>query len=140
VLDDLLVNVVLVMFAQLVGAQPEDYVAILLIGRMVESWSHANVDIGFGRVGDRLLVNPRYHRLHHALANPAEPHIHDHNFAPVFPIWDILFGTAIFDHKHRPTGVDSDAIDADNKTGWLGQQVRVFGRFLVALVPKISRA
>jgi sterol desaturase/sphingolipid hydroxylase (fatty acid hydroxylase superfamily) len=107
---------------------------------MVESWSHANVDIGFGRVGDRLLVNPRYHRLHHALANPAEPHIHDHNFAPVFPIWDILFGTAIFDHKHRPTGVDSDAIDADNKTGWLGQQVRVFGRFLVALVPKISRA
>ena len=113
---------------------------MLFRSRMIESWSHANVDMGFGRIGDRLLVSPRYHRLHHSLANPAEPHIHDHNFAPVFPIWDILFGTAIFDRRHRPTGVDDDVIDADNNTGWLGQQVRVFGRFFSALLPRFSRA
>ena len=140
VLDDLMVNVVLALFSQFVGVQPEDYVLILMVGRMIESWSHANVDMGFGRIGDRLLVSPRYHRLHHSLANPAEPHIHDHNFAPVFPIWDILFGTAIFDRRHRPTGVDDDVIDADNNTGWLGQQVRVFGRFFSALLPRFSRA
>ena len=109
-----------------------------MIGRLIESWSHANVDMSFGRLGERLLVGPRFHRLHHALANPDEPHIHDHNFAPVFPIWDILFGTAIYDGKHRPTGVDDPLIDADNGRGWVAQQVTVFGRFVRALVAALQ--
>ena len=110
IVDDLLMTLALVLFAQFVGVQPDDYILILMIGRLIESWSHANVDMSFGRVGERLLVGPRFHRLHHALASPDERHIQDHNFAPVFPIWDILFGTAIYDGKHRPTGVD-DPVD-----------------------------
>ena len=140
IVDNLLTTVALVIFAQFVGVQPEDYVLILMIGRLIESWSHANVDMSFGRVGERLIVGPRFHRLHHALANPDERHIQDHNFAPVFPIWDMLFGTAIYDTKPRPTGVDNPLIDADNGRGWVSQQVTVFGRFLRALVPRISRA
>ena len=136
ILDDFLVTLVLVMFAQLVGVQPDDYVLILMVGRLIESWSHANVDVGFGW----LVVGPRFHRLHHALASADERHIHDHNFAPVFPIWDVLFGTAMYDTKVRPTGVDDSRIDADNDLGWLGQQVSVFGRFLRALLPRITRA
>jgi len=88
-----------------------------------------------------LLVSPRFHRLHHALASPSERHIHDHNFAPVFPIWDILFGTAIYDGKYRPTGVDDPRVDRDNGRGWIAQQVTVLGRFLLALVPdRLRRA
>jgi sterol desaturase/sphingolipid hydroxylase (fatty acid hydroxylase superfamily) len=133
VLDDFLVTLVLVVFSQFVGVQPDDYVLILMVGRLVESWSHANVDMSFGRIGEKLLVGPRFHRLHHALADPSEPHVHDHNFAPVFPIWDILFGTAIYRHKQRPTGVDDPTVDADNGRGWLVQQVSVFGRFIAAI-------
>jgi sterol desaturase/sphingolipid hydroxylase (fatty acid hydroxylase superfamily) len=133
VFDDLLVTLVLVVFSQIVGVQPDDYVLILMVGRLIESWSHANVDLGFGRIGEKLIVGPRFHRLHHALASPAERHIHDHNFAPVFPIWDILFGTAIYEHKRRPTGVDDPVVDADNGRGWLAQQVSVFGRFIAAI-------
>ncbi len=133
VLDDLLVTLVLVVFSQIVGVQPDDYVLILMVGRLIESWSHANVDMGFGRIGEKLIVGPRFHRLHHALASPAERHIHDHNFAPVFPIWDILFGTAIYERKRRPTGVDDPVIDADNGRGWLAQQASVFGRFIAAI-------
>ena len=133
VLDDLLVTLVLVVFSQIVGVQPDDYVLILMIGRLIESWSHANVEMGFGRIGEKLIVGPRFHRLHHALASPAERHVHDHNFAPVFPIWDILFGTAIYDRKERPTGVDDPTVDADNGRGWLVQQVSVFGRFIAAI-------
>ncbi|MBN8643707.1 MAG: sterol desaturase family protein, partial [Planctomycetes bacterium] len=110
IVDDLLMTLALALFSQFVGVQPGDYILILMVGRLVESWSHANVDMSFGRVGEKLLVGPRFHRLHHALASPAERHIHDHNFAPVFPIWDILFGTAIYDGKHRPTGVDDPAV------------------------------
>lgn len=135
IVDDLLVNLVLAVFAQFVGVQPDDFVLILILGRLIESWSHANVDMSFGRLGARLLVAPRFHRLHHARADAREPHIHDHNFAPVFPIWDVLFGTARFDAGSRPTGVDDVAIDADNGRGWLAQQVRVFRRFVVALMP-----
>lgn len=140
VIDDLLVTLALVVFSQLVGVQPGEYVVILMIGRLVESWSHANVDMGFGWLGDRLLVGPRFHRLHHALANPDEQHIHDHNFAPVFPIWDILFGTAIYDGRNRPTGVADPMVDADNGRGWVVQQVTVFCRFARALMPKLRRA
>jgi sterol desaturase/sphingolipid hydroxylase (fatty acid hydroxylase superfamily) len=127
ILDDFLVTLVV---------QPDDYVLILMVGRLIESWSHANVDMGFGW----LLVGPRFHRLHHALASAQELRIHDHNFAPVFPIWDVLFGTAMYDTKVRPTGVDDSRIDADNNRGWLGQQVTVFGRFLRALRPRFTRA
>jgi sterol desaturase/sphingolipid hydroxylase (fatty acid hydroxylase superfamily) len=140
ILDDLLVNLVLAVFAQFVGVQPDDFVLILLLGRLVESWSHANVDMSFGRLGARLLVAPRFHRLHHARADMREPHIHDHNFAPVFPIWDMLFGTARFDAQPRPTGVDNAEVDADNGRGWIGQQLRVFKRFMVALTPLRLRA
>jgi sterol desaturase/sphingolipid hydroxylase (fatty acid hydroxylase superfamily) len=139
ILDDLLITLALVVFAQFVGVQPDDYVLILMIGRLIESWSHANVGVSFGRLGERLVVGPRFHRLHHALATPDERHIQDHNFAPVLPIWDILFGTAIYDGKTRPTGVDDPAVDADNGRGWLVQQVAVFGRFLRALAPRFMR-
>jgi len=67
VLDDFLITLALVLFSQMVGVQPGEYVSILMVGRLVESWSHANVDMSFGRVGERLLVGPRFHRLHHAL-------------------------------------------------------------------------
>jgi len=135
IFDDLLVNLVLAVFAQFVGVQPDDFVLILIFGRLVESWSHANVDMSFGRLGARLLVAPRFHRLHHARADAREPHIHDHNFAPVFPIWDVLFGTARFGANSRPTGVDDAGVDADNGRGWIGQQVRVFRRFVAAVTP-----
>jgi sterol desaturase/sphingolipid hydroxylase (fatty acid hydroxylase superfamily) len=136
ILDDLLVNLVLAVFAQFVGVLPEDFIFILVVGRLIESWSHVSINISFGRIGQRFLVSPRFHRLHHALANPSEPRIHDHNFAPVFPIWDILFGTARFDKAARPTGVDDAAIDADNGRGWLGQQAAGFRRFAAALVSR----
>lgn len=139
VLDDTLITLALVLFSQFVGVQPGEYVTILLVGRLIESWSHANVDMRFGWLGERLLVGPRFHRLHHALASPEERHIHDHNFAPVFPIWDILFGTAIYDGKNRPTGVDDASVDADNGRGWIAQQVTVLGRFVRAIVPRLRR-
>ena len=133
ILDDLFSNVVLVVFSQLVGVQPDDYVLILMVGRLIESWSHANVDMSFGHIGEKILVGPRFHRLHHALADRQDPHIHDHNFAPVLPVWDILFGTAKFGVPIRPTGVDDPAVDADNGKGWAAQQFYVLKRFIAAI-------
>jgi sterol desaturase/sphingolipid hydroxylase (fatty acid hydroxylase superfamily) len=50
-----------------------------------------------------LLNSPQYHRCHHSFA----PHVIDKNLAPMFPLWDIAFGTC---HKpapgeYEPTGL-----------------------------------
>ena len=47
----------------------------------------------------------------------------------------MLFGTARFGDAQRPTGVDDAEIDADNRRGWLGQQMWVFRRFVAVLAP-----
>ncbi|HTR87098.1 MAG TPA: sterol desaturase family protein [Reyranella sp.] len=138
ILDNLLVTLVLAVFSQIVGVQPADYVSILVVGRLIESWSHANVDIAFGRPLRWLLVSPRFHRLHHAMAGPAEAHIHDHNFAAVLPVWDVLFGTALYDRQLRPTGVPAPEIDADNGRGWFSQQVAGIRRLSTALFPFLA--
>jgi sterol desaturase/sphingolipid hydroxylase (fatty acid hydroxylase superfamily) len=52
---------------------------------------HANTRISFGPL-DYVLASPRFHRVHHSLA---ENH-HDKNFASFFPFLDLLFGTAYF--------------------------------------------
>jgi sterol desaturase/sphingolipid hydroxylase (fatty acid hydroxylase superfamily) len=140
VLDDLIVGAMMAVFAVLVGVQPTEFVGILVASRLLESFSHVNAAIGFGRIGEKLLVSPRYHRLHHALANKEEPHIHDHNYAAVLPIWDILFGTAIFERDRlRPTGVDDAEVDRDNGRGWIGQQAAGLVRFVRAMLPLPQR-
>jgi sterol desaturase/sphingolipid hydroxylase (fatty acid hydroxylase superfamily) len=52
--------------------------------------THANIRLGFGPFW-WLLVSPNYHRIHHSL----EPGHIDKNFVGWFPIWDIVFGTAV---------------------------------------------
>ena len=97
-LDDLLRDAVFVLVALAVGVPPGQFVAVVAVTQLVESLSHANVRLDFGRLGSRLLVGPRFHRLHHAIglghesAGPGS--LGGHNFAVLFPLWDLLFGTA----------------------------------------------
>ena len=68
-------------------------VNIAILSLIPFAWNylaHANVDLGFGPLW-WLLVSPNYHRVHHSLA----PEHIDRNFANWFPIWDIVFGTAV---------------------------------------------
>jgi len=54
-------------------------------------------------------VGPRFHRLHHAIGLGHEGHLPGTlggcNFAVLFPVWDIVFGTARFGHGYEPTGI-----------------------------------
>jgi sterol desaturase/sphingolipid hydroxylase (fatty acid hydroxylase superfamily) len=68
-------------------------VEIAILSLLPFTWlyfTHANINLGFGPLW-WLLVSPNYHRVHHSLA--AE-HI-DRNFVNWFPVWDIVFGTAV---------------------------------------------
>jgi sterol desaturase/sphingolipid hydroxylase (fatty acid hydroxylase superfamily) len=80
--------------------EPSQYILLVSLSRMLQSLQHANVRIHFGRLGEYLLVSPRFHRTHHAIGLGHESRgrnsLGGHNFAVLFPIWDVLFRTAHF--------------------------------------------
>jgi sterol desaturase/sphingolipid hydroxylase (fatty acid hydroxylase superfamily) len=108
-LDDVLRDAVFVAVALGVGIGPGQFVAVVACTQLLESLSHANVRLAFGPVLGRLLVSPAYHRLHHRIglghesAGPGT--LGGHNFAVLFPVWDLLFRTWRMDGRYEPTGV-----------------------------------
>lgn len=134
-LDDLLRDCLLVVVAQLIGVAPGQFVAIVAIAQLSESLQHANLRLSFGRIGERLWISPRFHRLHHSigighesqaqtsLSNGRSPALGGHNFGVLLPWWDMLFGTVNFDDRYDPTGV-RDQVEAgrDYGRGFWSQQ------------------
>jgi len=128
-LDDFLEAMIFAVVGILIGVSPADYVLLVMIGNLLQNFSHANVRIRFGPVLDKLLVDPRYHRLHHMRVDPERPNLHNCNFGQVFPLWDILFGTARYGIAPRPTGVGDPRVDHDNELGIVAQQIEALRRF-----------
>jgi len=108
-LDDMLRDGLIVIVAQLIGVAPAQFVAIVVITQLSESFQHANVRIWFGSVGERLWVSPRFHRLHHSIGLGHESNgqgtLGGANFGVLLPWWDILCKTANFEQRYDPTGV-----------------------------------
>ena len=113
-LDDLLRDAIIVVVAQCIGVAPGQFVVIVALTQLSENLHHANLRLWFGRLGERLWVSPRFHRLHHAIGighesapaqRPGAPVLGGHNFGVLLPWWDMLFGTANFERRYDPTGV-----------------------------------
>lgn len=138
-LDSLIVDILIVQIGHAIGVAPGQFVAAVAVSQLVENLSHANVRLGFGWLGSRLLVSPRFHRTHHAIglghesAGPGT--LGGHNFSVLFPVWDMLFGTARFDGRFEPTGIRDQLPEAggrDYGRGFWAQQrlglLRLVGR------------
>jgi sterol desaturase/sphingolipid hydroxylase (fatty acid hydroxylase superfamily) len=136
-LDDVLRDTLLVILAQLVGVPPGQFVAIVAFTQLSESLQHANLRLSFGRLGERLWISPRYHRVHHSIGIGHERRgrgtLGGHNFGVLLPWWDMLFGTADFDHQPTSTGI-RDQVEQGRDYGrgfwsqqWLGLK-RLAGR------------
>ncbi len=128
-LDDVIRECLFVLLAQVIGIPPGQYVAIVAITQIFENFQHANVRIGFGAIGERLVVSPRFHRLHHGIGIGHESIAHGkvvlggHNFSILFPWWDMIFGTANFDKRFDATGIrDQVEQGRDYGTGFWNQQ------------------
>jgi sterol desaturase/sphingolipid hydroxylase (fatty acid hydroxylase superfamily) len=140
-LDDVLHDVIVVVVAQLVGVGPGQFIALVALAQLSENLHHANLRVWFGRIGERLWVSPRFHRLHHSIglghetAGPST--LGGHNFGVLLPWWDMLFRTANFELRFDPTGI-RDQVEPGPKgvrdygegfwrQQWLGL-TRLFGR------------
>ena len=136
-LDDLLRDSLLVLVAQIIGVAPGQFVALVALTQLSESLQHANLRLAFGRWGERLWVSPRFHRLHHSIGLGHERRgsgsMGGHNFGVLLPWWDVLLGTANFEHRFDPTGI-RDQVEQGRDYGrgfwsqqWLGLK-RLAGR------------
>ena len=130
VLDDVIAALWFGGIALLIGVPPGQFPVIVLILRLAESLSHANVRLDYGRVGERLLVSPRFHRLHHA---PLSAGAQGRNYAVLLPVWDWVFGTGDFRRGvFPPTGTPEEP-EALASGGWLRQQAVGLRRMVGAI-------
>ena len=120
--DDLITSAVVALVALAIGVPSNQYVTIIIAGRMIESLSHVNARVSFGWLGERLLVSPRFHRAHHAIGVGHEGQYQGCNFAVLFPLWDVLFRTANFTSAWEPTGIRDQLDGRDYGLGFWRQQ------------------
>lgn len=84
---------------------PTPTVVYSIVG-ILAAWNfiaHSNIKLGFGPLTP-VLVGPQLHRIHHSIYRQH----HDTNFASLFPIWDVIFGTYYHPKpdEYPPTGID----------------------------------
>jgi sterol desaturase/sphingolipid hydroxylase (fatty acid hydroxylase superfamily) len=136
-IDDVLRGLLFAVLAIIIGVEPAQFLALVALSQLSESFQHANLRVWFGPVGERLWVSPRFHRLHHSIGIGHESHgrttLGGHNFGVLLPWWDMLFGTANFELRYDATGV-RDQVEEHRDYGegfwmqqWLGVK-RLFGR------------
>jgi len=141
ILDDVLALAWSGTLAMFIGVPPDQYPLVLIGFRLVESLSHTNVRLKFGRFGALVLVGPHYHRVHHSIEHAAAPFDGSRgcNFAVILPVWDVIFGTRRRDGAAYPgTGVASLTGSAV-RCGYLRHQWEGFRRLGAALARLVDR-
>ncbi|MES2532617.1 MAG: sterol desaturase family protein [Pseudomonadota bacterium] len=115
-LDDVIHDTIIVIVAQLIGVAPGQFIALVALMQLSESLQHANLRVGFGAIGERLWISPRFHRLHHSIGLGHESRgastLGGHNFGVLLPWWDMLFRTVNFETRYDPTGI-RDQVEPD---------------------------
>lgn len=103
-LDSLIIDAVKAAVALAIGVEPAQFVGLVIAARVLQSLQHANLTWSFGPLG-HVLVSPLFHRVHHAIGVGHEGRRYGCNFAVLFPLWDIVFGTADYRVAIEPTGI-----------------------------------
>ena len=133
-IDGFIQSMILAVVGLVMGVDPDEFAWLMLMGELVQNLSHANTRLGFGRLFERVFVDPKFHRLHHMLVDPERPKLHNCNYGQVFSIWDVIFGTALYGEPPRPTGVGDPVVDHDNELTLLGLHIYSTKRFLAVVL------
>jgi sterol desaturase/sphingolipid hydroxylase (fatty acid hydroxylase superfamily) len=132
-LDDFLGALWFGVVALLIGVPPLQFPLLVLLLRLLESFSHANVRLSYGWLGERVLISPRFHRAHHGVLAAGQRSC---NYGAILPVWDVVFGTADFSRDYVRTG-DPSAPDEMASGGYLQQQVAGLRRLLRPPAPAL---
>lgn len=129
-LDDLIRDLAFALLAVVIGVPPEQFVALIIASRVVQSLQHANLRWRWPGPLEAVLVSPSFHRLHHAIGYGHEGPARGVNFAVLFPVWDLLFRTADWRAGFVPTGIRDQLDGRDYGRGFWSQQLRAVQRWV----------
>jgi sterol desaturase/sphingolipid hydroxylase (fatty acid hydroxylase superfamily) len=138
-LDSLLKSLWFGTIGLLLGVPSEEFVLIIIILQAIEALSHTNTRLHFGKLGRYLLVSPHFHRLHHAMHIGHSGKNNGCNFATLFPLWDVLFGTARFEMAYPETGIADQLSGRNYGESFFGQQVQGIRLMFSGLLPAFLR-
>jgi sterol desaturase/sphingolipid hydroxylase (fatty acid hydroxylase superfamily) len=93
----------------LLGFSPVALAVLAPLNLVHASLVHANLDWDFGPFR-YVLASPVFHRWHHV---DEDAEAHDKNFAPTFPILDVIFGTFYMPEGKRPQGFGVEGAPAE---------------------------
>ena len=124
------------LIALAIGVPPVQFVVLVALTNFAQSVQHANIRIDFGRVLERLIVSPSFHRRHHAIGYGHEGLTYGCNFGVLFPWWDMLFGSASWNRAIEPTGIRDQLEGERYGEGFFEQHWLAFVRIARRLAPK----
>ena len=109
--DDILRSLVFATVALIIGIEPSQFILLHALNRLLQSWQHGSYAREFKWL-KYIIVTPKFHRYHHAIRLgyelPGKPGVLGGcNFGVLFPWWDMIFSTAVFEERFFPTGVES---------------------------------
>jgi len=97
----------------LLGFSPAAFIALAPFNFAMACLAHANLSWTFGPFR-YVIVSPMFHRWHHAIVEGSQ----SRNYAPNFPVWDLMFGTF-----HMPVGETPKAYGAPQVPPHFLQQI-----------------
>ena len=87
--------------------------AYLLFYSLANTYQHVSHDLTLGWL-DKIIVNPAYHRLHHAVGSHS-------NFGNTLTIWDVVFRTASWPASHKAPDVEIGIGDGPEPYGFAAE-------------------
>ncbi|GLU31435.1 sterol desaturase family protein [Trinickia caryophylli] len=135
-LDDVLQASFFAAIALAIGVPPTQFVVLSAVTNFLQSIQHANIRLGYGRVLERLVVSPAFHRRHHAIGYGHEGTSYGCNFGVLFPWWDMLFRTASWNRTLEPTGIRQQLEGESYGEGLVSQHWLAFVRIVRRVVAR----
>ena len=118
-----------VALVKLAGFSPMAFVIIGPFNLVMGSLAHANLNWTYGPLRF-VFASPVFHRWHHV----RDPAVRNKNFAPTFPVLDLMFGTF-----YMPKGVLPADYGVDGVPGhFLGQMIYPFVDIAGRLAPGLK--
>ena len=102
---------------KLIGFSPAAFLVMGPFNLVVGALVHANLNWTFGPFR-YVVASPVFHRWHHV----KDPKVHDRNFAPTFPVLDLMFGTFYMPKGELPSDYGVEGAP----TSYLAQMVWPF--------------
>ena len=73
-LDDLGHSAVFAALALMIGVEPIQFLWIIAVGQLVQSWQHGNLNFDHGWL-KYWIISPKFHRYHHAIGKIGRAHV-----------------------------------------------------------------